>query len=48
MNKKKKILTAILTLATGTLIWIGAVWYDKPVQKDIRGNVNWSNWKGGH
>lgn len=48
MNKKNKILTAILILATGTFIWIGEIWYDVPVQKNIRGNVSWSNWKGGH
>lgn len=35
MSKKKKILTAILILATGTFIWIGEIWYDVPVKKPI-------------
>lgn len=48
MSKKKKILTALLILATGTWIWLGEFWYDVPVKKDIRGNVDWSNWNGGH
>ena len=39
--KKRIILTIALVLG----IWIGATWYDVPVEKSIRGNINWSNWR---
>lgn len=38
---KKKL---IALLVAGTLIWVGAMWYDVPVKKEIRGYINWSNY----
>jgi hypothetical protein len=39
---KKKIIALILA---GALIWIGAMWYDTPVKKELRSsNISWERW----